>query len=323
MKSSCKLLKTFLVKILEPNIQYPGYNITAFGLEKLHPFDSRKYGRIYNFLTEWKVLSKEDKLLAPSICSRTFLYETCTFWHLALLNYSLYIGKCVELPICFLPAWLVRWRTLNPMLRATYGTVCASFMALQRGVAISLSGGYHHACGNQGGGFCIYPDITIAINLLRKFCGIKKVMIIDLDAHQGNGHERDFLNDADIYIIDCFRPNIYPGDMNARKAIDKELHVYPQDDDSSYLGKISCIPSCIQQFKPDFIMYNAGTDIMAGDPLSGLNISEDGVIQRDELVIRSASDNNVPLCMVLSGGYQKCNAVCIAKSIQNVFELLN
>ncbi|CAI2371449.1 unnamed protein product [Moneuplotes crassus] len=70
------------------------------------------------------------------------------------------------------------------MLRATYGTVCASFMALQRGVAINLSGGYHHACGNQGGGFCIYPDIKIAINLLRKFCGIKKVTIIDLDAHK-------------------------------------------------------------------------------------------------------------------------------------------
>ncbi|CAI2372267.1 unnamed protein product [Moneuplotes crassus] len=306
-----------------PIVYSPGYNITAFGLEKAHPFDSQKYGRVYNYLVEWGVISKEEKLLAPLICSRAYLYESCTFWHLAFLNYSIYIGKCVELPLFILPAWVLRWRALNPMLRATYGTICASFMAIQRGLAINLSGGYHHACCNQGGGFCIYPDITISINLLRRFCGIKRVMIIDLDAHQGNGHERDFLDDNDVYIIDCYRPDIYPGDHDVKRAISKELHVYPSDDDDSYLDKIRCIPQCIREFEPEFILYNAGTDIMAGDPLSGLNISENGVIERDELVINSAFDNNIPLCMVLSGGYQKCNAECIAKSIQNVFELLS
>lgn len=88
---------------------------------------------------------------------------------MALLNYSIYIGKCVELPLFFLPAWLIRWRTLNPMLRATYGTIISSFMAVERGIAINLSGGYHHACANNGSGFCIYPDITIAIKMVRKF----------------------------------------------------------------------------------------------------------------------------------------------------------
>lgn len=70
-------------------------------------------------------------------------------------------------------------------------------------------------------------------------------------------------------------------------------------------------------------MYNAGTDIMEGDPLSGLNISPQGIIDRDELVINSAFDRKIPLCMVLSGGYQKSNAQCIAESIQNVIELLH
>lgn len=64
-------------------------------------------------------------------------------------------------------------------------------------------------------------------------------MIIDLDAHQGNGHERDFLGDKDVYIIDCFRPDIFPGDGPAKKAISKEIHVYPTDDADSYLNKIS------------------------------------------------------------------------------------
>ena len=196
-----------------PIVYSPGYNLTACGLERMHPFDSTKYGRVYDFLIKWNVLRDEDpgkfvkegrqnKTLEPGIVSRIYLYEVCTFVHMMLLNYSLYIGKCVELPICFLPAWLVRWRVLNPMLRATNGTIMASKMAMERGIAINLSGGYHHACCNNGQGFCIYPDITIAIKMMRKAYGISRVMIIDLDAHQGNGHERDFIDDKDVFIID-------------------------------------------------------------------------------------------------------------------------
>jgi len=75
--------------------------------------------------------------------------------------------------------------------------------------------------------------------VVRKLFHIRKVMIIDLDAHQGNGHERDFIDDEDVFIIDCFRPDIYPGDKYARQAINKAIHVYPSDDDDSYLDKIS------------------------------------------------------------------------------------
>lgn len=69
-----------------------------------------------------------------------------------------------------------------------------------------MSGGYHHASLNSSGGFCIYPDITVGIYQLRKYRGIKRVLIIDLDAHQGNGHERDFINDEDVFIIDAYNP---------------------------------------------------------------------------------------------------------------------
>mmetsp|Transcript_2058 Transcript_2058/g.1859 ORF Transcript_2058/g.1859 Transcript_2058/m.1859 type:complete len:192 (+) Transcript_2058:540-1115(+) len=191
------------------------------------------------------------------------------------------------------------------MLKATNGTIQSSIKSLYSGVSINLSGGYHHACGNSGGGFCIYPDISISIRILKRFFGITKVMIIDLDAHQGNGHERDFSADADVFIIDCFRPDIYPGDDEAKKAIDVELHVTPEDNDQDYLNTLSCIPGIIKREKPEFILYNAGTDIMEGDPLSGLNINERGVIQRDELIVKAALKNKIPICMVLSGGYQQ------------------
>ena len=160
---------------------------------------------------------------------------------MTLLNYASYISKCVEVPIFFLPAWLVRWRVLNPMLRATNGTIMAAKMAMERGIGINLSGGYHHACSNQGGGFCIYPDITIAIRTIRKEYNISKVMIVDLDAHQGNGHERDFIDDSDCFIFDCFRPDIYPGDVDALRAVSKQVHVSPRDNADTYLSKIRCL----------------------------------------------------------------------------------
>jgi acetoin utilization deacetylase AcuC-like enzyme len=90
-------------------------------------------------------------------------------------------------------------------MKATQGTIDGTCLALEHKWAINLAGGYHHATKSSGGGFCIYPDITMAVHHLRKFHSeIVKVMIIDLDAHQGNGYERDFLGDSNIFILDCF-----------------------------------------------------------------------------------------------------------------------
>jgi len=98
------------------------------------------------------------------------------------------------MPLFFIPAFLLRWRVLNPMLLATEGTILACAAALKMKWAINLSGGYHHAYCSMGGGFCIYPDITLAVHYLQTRMGLPRIMIIDLDAHQGNGHERDHLN---------------------------------------------------------------------------------------------------------------------------------
>jgi histone deacetylase 11 len=92
------------------------------------------------------------------------------------------------------------------MLRATAGTLDCVCLAIERGWAINLSGGYHHATRSSGGGFCIYPDITLAVRHLRRFHSdiVNKIMIIDLDAHQGNGYERDLVDDTDIFVVDCY-----------------------------------------------------------------------------------------------------------------------
>lgn len=125
--------------------------------------------------------------------------------HLFFLNYSLYVCKCLELPLFFLPGWLVRSQVLEPMMLGVAGSVDAAYLAMEKGWAINLSGGYHHASRDTGEGFCIYPDITAITKYLRKVYNSQlKIMIVDLDAHQGNGFERDLMDDEKTYIIDAY-----------------------------------------------------------------------------------------------------------------------
>jgi histone deacetylase 11 len=105
----------------------------------------------------------------------------------------------------------------------TSGTIMAGRVAMATGWCINLGGGFHHCSGDCGGGFCPYADITLAIrHLIKDFPGVvNKVMIVDLDAHQGNGHERDFIGDNNVYITDMYNPRIYPGDTIAKKRINR------------------------------------------------------------------------------------------------------
>ncbi|CDW80072.1 UNKNOWN [Stylonychia lemnae] len=303
-----------------PIVYSDAYNITAFGLEKLHPFDSCKYHRVYQGLRQMGIIDSSTKIHEPQIPSRKFLLEKMSALYLFKLNYSAYICKCLEVPLFFLPAWFLRLRVLNPMMRATQGSVDASCLAMKHGWAINLAGGYHHATCSGGGGFCIYPDITFIVHFSRKHHGIRKILIIDLDAHQGNGHERDMLQDHNVHIIDAYNPYIYPGDQQAELAIKTRISVTSYDDDTSYLNNLEVqIPEVYEQFRPELVIYNAGTDCMMNDPLGRLNITPEGIVQRDELMFQMAVERfKVPIVMILSGGYQMTNAPVIADSIQNL-----
>lgn len=206
----------------------------------------------------------------------------------------------------------------------TGGTVLASYISLIKGWAINIGGGFHHASCDCGGGFCVYADISLAIHKLRENGLIDRAMIIDLDAHQGNGHETDFRDDKNTFIIDAFNPNIYPGDQYAFNGISEHIYVYPTTTDKKYLKDIKRVTdSSIKKFKPDIIIYNAGTDCLEGDPLGNLNISAEGIIKRDEIIFELGLKYNVPVTMVLSGGYQMNNARIIANSITNILNIVN
>lgn len=118
----------------------------------------------------------------PDLPTRKVLLERMSAGYLMCMNYSFAISKYVELPLCFVPAEFLRYKLLNPMAKATQGSIDGGCLALEHGWAINLSGGYHHATCQTGGGFCIYPDITLTIQNLRKWHPerINKVLIVDL-----------------------------------------------------------------------------------------------------------------------------------------------
>lgn len=180
-----------------PIVYSKGYNITACGFEKCHPFDSTKYGRIWEFLFKKEVLNDEMLFHQPSgLPTRKWLLDmgmsrAYLFFH----NYSIAVCKYVELPLFFLPGWFLRSQLLEPMSLGSVGSVEAAYLAMEKGWSINLSGGFHHARKDGGEGFCIFPDITMMTYYLRHVYGISKIMIVDLDAHQGNGHELDHKGD--------------------------------------------------------------------------------------------------------------------------------
>jgi histone deacetylase 11 len=304
-----------------PIVYHPHYNITLAGLEKLHPFDSCKYGNVYNYLVD-KVGIASNRFHTPEIVSDPDLLKVHSQEYINSLSKSAVIARITEiLPAAFVPNFLLQRFLLYPMKLATGGTVKAAELALKKGWAINLSGGYHHAKCNCGGGFCVYADIPLAITKYLEQNAASNVMIIDLDAHQGNGHESYFKDDKRITIFDVYNKDIYPHDFETRARINFNHPVSSGIKDEEYLTLLAQkLPEALQQAKPNFIIYNAGTDVYKDDPLGNMKISADGIIKRDELVFQLAKEHNIPILMVLSGGYTKMSASIIGQSIENIIK---
>ncbi|KAL3267127.1 hypothetical protein HHI36_011267 [Cryptolaemus montrouzieri] len=306
-----------------PIIYRHEYNVQLFGLENYFPFDTQKWRNIFKILERQHLLN-ERTVVQPKEASKDDLLVTHPKSYLKKLKYSLYVAFVEEyLLLCLVPNFLIQKLILKPLRFQTGGTILAGKLALERGWSINLGGGFHHCSARKGGGFCIYADITLLIHFLFKYYSdkVRRIMIIDLDAHQGNGHERDFKNNPNVYILDVFNKNIYPHDHEAKKTIRKkvELDFYTHDNEYLPLVKGSII-TAFEEFNPDLIVYNAGTDILEGDSLGALSVSAKGIISRDEMVFRNAISRHIPIVMLTSGGYKRRTAGIIARSIINLYD---
>ncbi len=307
------------------------YNIGFYGLERLHPFDSRKYGRAWRLLKRnfGSTLSRlHVRPRRPA--SRDELLLVHSDDYLTRLRDPKYVACALAVPpIGRLPSWAIDWHVLRPMRWATRGTILAANNALEHGFAVNLSGGYHHAKPNHGEGFSIYSDIGIAVAALRTQKLIDenaRIAYIDTDAHQGNGVCHTFMSDSRIFIFDIFNCRIYPiFDVDARKRVDCGIGITSSITDSEYLRELhDRLPGFLDSVGRSPIglaIYNAGTDIVAGDPLGDLNISANAIRERDLFVVGELRKRGIPTIMVLSGGYTKQSFQLVADSVIGLIEM--
>jgi acetoin utilization deacetylase AcuC-like enzyme len=185
---------------------------------------------------------------------------------------------------------------------ATGGTVLASKLALDSKLACNTAGGSHHATFDYGAGFCVFNDVAVSANYLRNKGYVKKILILDLDVHQGNGNSEIFHNDKNILTFSMHCGSNYPA-KKSKSDIDVELR--DNMEDNEYLNILNTNLNKLNQNTYDFVFYVAGVDIHHEDRLGKLKITDEGVNKRDQIVIENFYSKNIPLCGVLGGGYNK------------------
>lgn len=311
------------------NIIYsPEYDIKFYGAEFLHPFDSRKYSKA------WEQLKSRygNKLIglttAPgSPISDDDLHKVHTDVYIDLLKDKKIVASALEVPlISFLPHFMIDHSIIRPMRWATAGTVLATEKALKYGIAINMSGGYHHASQQRGEGFCLFNDVGVAVSIMRErtlLAKSDKIAIIDLDAHQGNGFEHVFMEDKAVYIFDMYNKDIYPNDQVAKHKIYVDVPLPFGTGDNVYMNLLKeKLPSFLDGIDDTkLVFYNAGTDILAGDRLGALNVSKQSVVDRDVYVFEQLIDRNLPFVMLLSGGYTPQSYQIIAESLSRLISI--
>ena len=279
------------------------YAINLAGLERAHPFDIHKYAKIRKQLIADGLASDGD-FFVPDELTREQILLVHTPEFIESLKDSATIATYLEAPVTgLLPAAMLDRGLLSAFRHASGGTILACRLALKDGIAANLGGGYHHAKPSKGEGFCIYADMPIAVKILKNEGLVRRVLIVDLDVHQGNGTIVCFQNDDTVFAFSMHQGNIYPV---PKETGDLDVELKSGTGDDKYLDILrQHLPGVIDRAACDLVILQAGCDPLAGDPLAGLSMTRDGIVERDSYVIDTCVARRIPVVMTLGGGYSK------------------
>lgn len=198
------------------------------------------------------------------------------------------------------------------------GTIKASEFALQHGIAMNIAGGTHHAYTNRGEAFCLLNDQAIGARYLQQKQLANKILIVDLDVHQGNGTAEIFQNDNSVFTFSMHGKSNYPF---KKEESDLDIALENDADDETYLNLLyDTLPKLIQQEQPDFIYYLCGVDVIATDKLGKLGLSLEGCKARDRFVLETCKSHKLPVMCSMGGGYSP-DIKIIVEAHANTFRL--
>lgn len=279
------------------------YLVSLAGLERLHSFDIRKYQKIHDQLVADKLLTAAEVLRpAPLTVEDIRLVHSQQF--VDSLEDKNEVAAYLEAPpIAYLPNFIINRSVLKPFRMASGGTLLAARKALEHGIGVNVGGGYHHAKIDTGEGFCIYADVPIAIRKLQKEKKIARALIIDVDAHQGNGTVVCLADDDSTYTFSMHQGNIYPV---PKEDSDWDIELDAGTSDNGFMALLEpALPKLFEQARPDIVFIVGGCDTLSGDPLAQLAMTEQGIARRDKAIVQACVERKVPVVLTLSGGYSK------------------
>ena len=259
-----------------------------------HKFPINKFGELANYLINRNIVKKFH---TPYPCSE----ETLKRAHSE--NYIKHVkNKTLDQKIIKKIGFPLVDSVVRRSLIATGGTVLASKLAINNGVACNTAGGSHHANFDGGAGYCVFNDVAVAAQYLLDRGLAGRILIVDLDVHQGNGNSDIFRENRNVFTFSMHSKSNYP----AKKSLsDLDVELDDNMEDREYIKILKFYINQLNQENFDYVFYIAGVDIHFNDRLGKLKISDDGIKERDEIVTENFFSKGIPLCGVLGGGYNK------------------
>jgi acetoin utilization deacetylase AcuC-like enzyme len=260
-----------------------------------HAFPMAKFRLLRDTLLR-EGLVRPDEVVAPDEAPWELLALAHGDGYLAALREgTLDAGAVRRLGLPWSPALVRRSRL------ATHGTVRAAEAALADGIAANLAGGTHHACRDHGEGYCVINDVVVAVRDLRRRGRLRRVLVVDLDVHHGNGTAELLAGDPDSFTFSMHGERNFP----LRKP-PSSLDVGLPDGtgDAAYLAALDAsLPRCFDAARPELVLYLAGVDVVAGDRFGRLALTREGLVARERAVLLACRARGVPVALLLSGGY--------------------
>ncbi len=186
---------------------------------------------------------------------------------------------------------------------AVGGSVLTAQLALAHGLACNTAGGTHHAFPGYGSGFCIFNDLALAARTLQSLNLVQKILIVDLDVHQGDGTAYIFQNDPSVFTFSMHCDSNFPG---KKQQSDLDIPLPEGMEDDAYLQTLAqYLPDLLTQVKPDLVLYDAGVDPHLDDQLGKLALTDTGLFRREMQVLSTCVGHGYPVACVIGGGYSK------------------
>ena len=259
-----------------------------------HKFPIKKFGELAKYLIEKEVVSK---FYEPNPCSIETLKEAHSEKYiLDIQNKSLSEKDIKKI------GFPLNDSVIKRSFIATGGTVLASKLAINFGLACNTAGGSHHANFDGGAGYCVFNDVAVAAKYLLNRGLANRILIVDLDVHQGNGNSDIFKDNRNVFTFSMHSKSNYP----AKKSLsDLDVELKDNTEDKEYLDILKFNLANLNDENFDFVFYIAGVDIHYNDRLGKLKITDQGINLRDSIVIDNFFSKRIPICGILGGGYNK------------------